>query len=68
MDLEKGLGHMNDFRHDYRKAYEKAIGWGCAWHKAAFVALRYALTGDSGRFMPSRGFQRYRIVRKRDDE
>ncbi len=57
---------MSGFLHDWRKAYDKAIGWGCGWPQAGFIALRYALTGNSGRFIPPRSFSSYRIVRRRE--
>ncbi|MEQ4576566.1 MAG: hypothetical protein ABN502_16765 [Gammaproteobacteria bacterium] len=55
------------FMRDFQKAYRKARGWGCSSPVALGAAIRYAITGDSGRFTPRKGFQSYRIVRERKD-
>ena len=49
----------------FRKAYRKARDWHCSRGRAAVVALRFALTGDSGRFRSHGGWMVSRIYRPR---
>jgi hypothetical protein len=49
--------------HDFRKAIGKARAWQCAWPIAVWVGMRYALTGNSGRFRSHGGWRVSRIVR-----
>lgn len=51
------------FRRDFSKAWHKATHWGSPPPQAFLVALRYALKGDSGRFLPPKGSQSYRILK-----
>lgn len=48
---------------DFRKATDKARSWDCAWPVAVWVGMRYALTGNSGRFRSHGGWRVSRIVR-----
>lgn len=41
----------------YKYAYAKVRGWHVGRAKAVFVALRYAATGDSGRFTSHGGWR-----------
>ncbi|MEN5102301.1 hypothetical protein ABE571_17815 [Stenotrophomonas sp. TWI273] len=49
----------------FRKAYRKARDWHCSRGRAAVVALRFALTGDSGRFRSHGGWMVSRIYKPR---
>ena len=53
--------------HDFRKAYRKARDWRCPPLPAAVAAWRYALTGDSGRFVSHGGARLSRISRGGED-
>lgn len=59
---------IDNFRRDYAKARSKADGWGCSAWVVNWVALRFAVFGDSGRFRPRRGFAVYRITRHAREE
>lgn len=48
---------------DFRKAYRKARQWRCAPLPALLAAWRYAMTGDSGRFVSHDGARLSRIYR-----
>lgn len=48
---------------DFGKAYRKARKWNCSPLLSAFVAARFALTGDSGRFASHGGWRHSRIRR-----
>ena len=48
---------------DFRKAAGKARSWECPWPVAMWVGMRYALTGNSGRFRSHGGWRVSRIVR-----
>lgn len=48
---------------DFSKAYRKAREWRCTPVQAAIAAVRYALTGDSGRFVSHDGARLSRIYR-----
>ncbi len=49
--------------HDFRKAWRKARDWRCPAMPALLAACRYALTGDSGRFISHGGARMSRIYR-----
>ena len=49
----------------FRKAYGKARDWHCSRGRATVVALRFALTGDSGRFRSHGGWMVSRIYKPR---
>lgn len=49
----------------FRKAYGKARDWHCSRACATVVALRFALTGDSGRFRSHGGWMVSRIYKPR---
>ncbi|MEK0266533.1 hypothetical protein [Stenotrophomonas sp. TWI819] len=49
----------------FSKAYRKARDWHCSPGRAWIVALRFALTGDSGRFRSHGGWMVSRIYKPR---
>ncbi|ROP79521.1 hypothetical protein EDF74_0571 [Stenotrophomonas rhizophila] len=49
----------------FSKAYRKARDWHCSPGRAWIVALRFALTGDSGRFRSHGGWMVSRIYTPR---
>src|SRR6185312_14692084 len=59
----RGARVSNGRMHDFRKAIGKARAWQCAWPIAVWVGMRYALTGNSGRFRSHGGWRVSRIVR-----
>ncbi len=61
LDITQARGPFRAFR----KAYGKARDWHCSRGRAAVVALRFALTGDSGRFRSHGGWMVSRIYKPR---
>ncbi len=61
LDTTQARGQFRAFR----KAYRKARDWHCSRGRAAVVAVRFALTGDSGRFRSHGGWMVSRIYRPR---
>lgn len=49
----------------FRKAYRNARDWHCSRGRAAVIAVRFALTGDSGRFRSHGGWMVSRIYTPR---
>lgn len=59
---------MARWLHDFRTAFGKARQWFCPWPIALWVALRFAATGDSGRFRSHAGWRISRIRREDPDQ
>jgi len=47
----------------FNLAYDKARQWQCPPVQAWLVAVRFALTGNSGRFLSHGGYRKSRIFR-----
>lgn len=58
---------MSRLIQDFRKTFDKARSWHCPVPVALWVALRYAVTGDSGRFRSHSGWRISRISRHSRD-
>jgi len=61
-----GRASLQQRIHDFRKAYRKARDWRCEPPTALMAAIRFALTGDSGRFVSHDGARLSRIYREGD--
>jgi len=62
---EQATGHARGPLRAFLKAYRKARDWHCSRGRALIVALRFALTGDSGRFRSHGGWMVSRIYTPR---